>query len=79
MKVCLFTNQMFCIENYSTISMYYQQNEILQELMYIHTLAPGHYNSFAVAFFNQDHREIDIAVNIGEYKSHNHLSKGFSS
>ena len=27
MKACLFTNQMFCIENYSTISMYYQQNE----------------------------------------------------
>ena len=27
MKACLFTNQMLCTENYSTISMYYQQNE----------------------------------------------------
>ena len=45
MKACLLTNQMFCIENYSTISMYYQQNEKSTGMFYFaetHTQTTNH-------------------------------------
>ena len=38
-----------------------------------YTLTPEDYASFAMVIMNQNHRGMEITVNIGEYKSHNHM------
>ena len=39
-------------------------------------LGPRHYDSFALAIFSKDHREINIAESISANSSHNHLYQG---
>ena len=38
----------------------------------------GDYDSFATEILSQNHAEFYITVNIGEYKSNDYLTKGFS-